>query len=73
MADRIPIRTVRIPDELWDAAHAAVTQRGDRSLSKVIRRMLMGYIQNTPKVVAQRQAEDENRLIARQARRGRLR
>lgn len=39
---KTPQRTVRVPDEVWDAAKAKATERGD-NLSDVIRRALYFY------------------------------
>ena len=39
---KTPQRTVRVPDEVWDAAKAKATKRGD-NLSDVIRRALQQY------------------------------
>lgn len=38
-----PRRTVRIPDDLWDAAVAKAEERGE-SVSDVIRRALQRYV-----------------------------
>lgn len=40
-----PIRTVRIPDNLWEEAQAAASQRGE-NLSDVIREALRQYVNN---------------------------
>lgn len=40
-------RTVRVPDELWDAAHAAARVRGE-AVSDVIRRALEEYTMANP-------------------------
>lgn len=44
---RDPIRNVRIPDELWFAAKDAVNERGDRSVSHIIRESLARYVRAT--------------------------
>lgn len=41
-------------DDLWDAAQKAKEDRGDSSLSEVIRRFLRRYIAGTPTVLAER-------------------
>lgn len=38
-----PRRTVRIPDDEWDAGHAKAHSEGD-NLASVLRRLLAGYI-----------------------------
>lgn len=38
-----PIRTVRIPDSLWEEAQAAASERGE-NLSDVIREALREYV-----------------------------
>lgn len=38
-----PRRTIRVPDNLWDAAAAKATERGD-NLSDVIRKALERYV-----------------------------
>jgi hypothetical protein len=38
-----PLRAIRIPDELWTAAHAAADEDGEY-LSDVIRRALTRYV-----------------------------
>lgn len=43
-ADRI--RTVRVDDELWDAATKAAKERNE-TLSEAIRRFLRGYVRRT--------------------------
>ena len=45
MADdgRVPLRTGRVPDELWDAAKAIAQERGE-SLSQVWRDALERYV-----------------------------
>lgn len=45
--DRIPLRTVRVPDELWQAAQRVAADR-DEPLSAVIRRCLERYVRNHP-------------------------
>ena len=39
---KTPQRTVRVPDEVWDAAKVKAKERGD-NLSDVIRRALQRY------------------------------
>lgn len=39
-----PLRNVRVPDDLWDAAMSKALERGE-SLSEVIRRALEKYVQ----------------------------
>lgn len=41
-APKTPIRTFRIPDDLWSAAQAKAEERGD-NLSEVVRRALQRY------------------------------
>lgn len=41
---RDPLRSVRIPDDIWQAAQAAAAERGE-SVSEVIRRALRRYAQ----------------------------
>jgi hypothetical protein len=43
-AVREPLRAVRVPDALWDAAKA-VAAINDESLSEVIRNALRGYVE----------------------------
>jgi hypothetical protein len=38
-----PLRAVRVPDDLWDAALAAARDRGE-SVSEVVRRALAAYV-----------------------------
>lgn len=38
-----PRRTVRVPDDEWDAGHAKAQSEGD-NLTSVLRRLLTGYI-----------------------------
>ncbi|WP_016894103.1 hypothetical protein [Mycobacteroides abscessus] len=38
-----PRRTVRVPDDEWDAGHAKAQGEGD-NLTSVIRRLLRGYL-----------------------------
>lgn len=40
-----PRRTIRIPDDLWDAATAKAEERGE-SVSDVIRRALERYVRS---------------------------
>lgn len=42
MAD-MKIRTVRVPDELWERAQAKAKREGD-GISAVIRRLLFAYV-----------------------------
>lgn len=44
---RIPLRAVRIPDDLWEQAQEACTYREDPSVSAVIRRSLANYVAST--------------------------
>lgn len=46
---RVPTRSVRIPDALWNAAQEASEYREEASLSHVIRRMLTRYVRDTNK------------------------
>jgi predicted transcriptional regulator len=41
---RVPLRTVRVPDDVWRRALAVARSR-DESLSQVIRRALERYVQ----------------------------
>lgn len=41
--ERIPLRTVRVPDEQWDAAKAVAKARGE-SVSQVVRDSLERYV-----------------------------
>lgn len=43
MPDGTPLRNVRVPDDLWQAAMAKALERGE-SLSEVIRRALEKYV-----------------------------
>jgi hypothetical protein len=45
--DYDPTRHIRIPDDLWGNAQAAVLARGDPSLSYVIRLALTDYVDET--------------------------
>lgn len=45
--DRLRGRSVRVEDELWEAAHEACRWRGDPNLSFVIRRFLVKYVKDT--------------------------
>lgn len=38
-----PVRTIRVPNDLWDAALAATVTRGD-TISDVVRRALVEYV-----------------------------
>ncbi len=42
MTGRQPLRSVRVPDHLWDAAKAAAEGRGE-SVNAAVNRMLMAY------------------------------
>lgn len=53
------VRTIRVEDDLWEQAQQAKHERGDPSLSYVIRRQLRRYVSDTPSVLAQRQRRDE--------------
>lgn len=46
MADETKARSVRIPDELWEAAKAVADSRYE-TLSEVIRRALVNYVEET--------------------------
>lgn len=41
-----PRRTIRVPDELWDAAQAKAQERGE-NLSDVIRKALERYVRRS--------------------------
>jgi predicted HicB family RNase H-like nuclease len=41
---KTPVRGIRVPDDLWNAALAKASARGD-SLSQVIREALRKYLQ----------------------------
>lgn len=41
---REPMRHVRVPDNLWEAAQAAVKAEGDPSVSFIIREALAQYV-----------------------------
>lgn len=43
MPNPTPLRNVRVPDDLWDAAMSKALDRGE-SLSEVIRRALEKYV-----------------------------
>lgn len=45
-APRTPIRSFRIPDDLWEAAQHAAQQNGE-SVSDVVRRSLERYVKST--------------------------
>jgi metal-responsive CopG/Arc/MetJ family transcriptional regulator len=45
--DKMTLHTVKVPQHLWDQAQAAVAERGDPSLSEVIRRALVSYVRQT--------------------------
>lgn len=40
---KTPIRGVRVPDELWEAARATAEERGE-TVSDVVRRALEAYV-----------------------------
>ena len=42
--ERDPVRHVRVPEDLWSSAQAAVLARGDPSLSFVIRHAISEYV-----------------------------
>ena len=42
-APKTPLRNVRVPDDLWDAAMSKALDRGE-NLSEVIRRALEKYV-----------------------------
>ena len=44
MPDGTPLRNVRVPDDLWDAAMSKALERGE-TLSEVIRKALEKYVQ----------------------------
>lgn len=46
---RIPGRSIRVEDDLWEQAQEACKWRGDQSLSAVIRRSLTAYVRATEK------------------------
>lgn len=41
-----PRRTIRVPDELWEAAQAVALARGE-TVSDIIRQTLAGYVKET--------------------------
>lgn len=41
-----PRRTIRIPDDEWDAGHVKAQEEGD-NLTSVLRRLLRGYLSGT--------------------------
>ena len=41
---KTPVRTIRVPDDLWEAAQAKAKARGD-SVSQVVRDALRRYVQ----------------------------
>ncbi|WP_372943564.1 ribbon-helix-helix protein, CopG family [Mycolicibacterium sp.] len=45
---RVPLRAIRIPDDLWDAARAKADQEG-RSVSEVVREMLARWVTRPPR------------------------
>lgn len=50
MAGRIPGRSIRVEDELWQQALEAARWRGDK-VSTVIRRSLTAYVRTTHKLM----------------------
>ena len=44
MPDGTPLRNVRVPDDLWQAAMSKALERGE-TLSEVIRKALEKYVQ----------------------------
>lgn len=44
---RDPMRNVRVSDELWEAAKEAVKERGDPSVSHILREALAQYVRAT--------------------------
>lgn len=42
-----PMRNVRVSDELWEAAKDAVKERGDPSVSFILREALAQYVRAT--------------------------
>lgn len=42
---KTPLRAVRVPDQLWDAARAIATERGE-TVSDVVRAALELYVQS---------------------------
>jgi membrane protein implicated in regulation of membrane protease activity len=44
--DRTPHRTIRIPDELWEAAKQAAAENGE-TVTVVVRRALRNYVRAT--------------------------
>lgn len=51
---RSPLRSVRIDDDLWNAALEAAKANGEQGVSSVIRRDLLKYVRAT----AKRQRQD---------------
>lgn len=49
--ERIPGRSIRVPDDLWEATHKAAEWRGDPSVSAVIRKFLHTYVRQTERMV----------------------
>lgn len=47
--NRKPHRTIRVEDDLWQAAQEAARWRGEASLSNVVRRGLITYVRATEK------------------------
>lgn len=45
MPDGTPLRNVRVPDDLWQAAMAKAAERGE-TLSDVLRRALERYVKS---------------------------
>ena len=45
--DWVPIRTVRVPDELWEAAKRVASDR-DETVTDVILRALERYVRDHP-------------------------
>lgn len=55
--NRMPLHSIKCPTDLWEAAQEAARQRGDDSLSEVIRRHLTSYVKTTPATVQRRQSK----------------
>lgn len=45
--DWVPVRTVRVPDELWEAAQRVASDR-DETVTDVILRALVRYVREHP-------------------------
>lgn len=51
--NRVPMRHVRVSDDLWDRAMWAARYRGDKYVSYIIRRFLTQYVEETESMVEQ--------------------